>query len=95
MSFQTDNPDIDFLVTELVDATKSVKTALVDGKFSPDDVVAVVRSVDPVLADDLGKWMHALAGLYPEVKALANEGPFKMLMEAAPYFASKLMGVFQ
>lgn len=95
MGFAEEHSNLDYLLTEFADGARGVKLALADGRIDPTEVVDVIRSIDPGLADYIGKLLVALKGIYPEVKSLADGGPWVMMTQAAPYFASKLMQVFQ
>lgn len=95
MSFESEHENLHYLTGEFVDAVVAIKHALADGKFDPDEVENVLRALDPALAEWISKLLKALKGLYPEVEGLAKLGPFGMMMQAAPYFASRLMKIFQ
>lgn len=95
MAFENDYPNVDYLTGEFVDAVAEIKKALVDGRFEPSEVAQVVRAIDPALSDYLGKLLTALKGLYGEVDKLTEMGPFGMMMTVAPYFAGRLMRIFQ
>jgi hypothetical protein len=95
MSFEKDDPNLDYVLGEFGDAVVGIKHALADGHFEPKEVVDVLRSIDPALADYIGKLLAALSGMYKEVGKLSSKGPFVMLMEVGPYLATKLMRIFQ
>lgn len=98
MSFETEHPNVHYLTGELVDAIVGIKAALSDGKIDPKEIADVLNSIDPKLrgvADYIVRLLEALKGLYPEVADLASLGPFRMMMEVAPYFANRLMRIFQ
>jgi len=77
MSFETDYPNLSFILDEIFESVGDIKLALKDGDLDPAELVAAIP--DPAVQDYLRKLLTALQGLPAEMKAVADGGPWKMM----------------
>jgi len=92
MSFESEYPNLAYLLDEVFESVGSIKLALKDGDLDPEEIVAAIP--DPDVREYVLKLLTALKELPAEVKAVAEGGPWKMI-GVFQSVASKVMAIFK
>lgn len=92
MSFETEYPQLDYLLGEIFESVGSIKLALKDGDLDPEEIVAAIP--DPGAREYLRRLLVALKGLPGEVETVVHGGPWKM-MSVFQAVAAKVMVLFK
>lgn len=77
MSFETDYPDLNMLLTDLFESAGSIKLALADGHVTVDEIVGAIP--DAGTQQFIHQLLTALQGLPGEMKKVTSAGPWAML----------------
>lgn len=92
MTFSTEYPDADYLLTEFFDSAGDIKKALADGHLSVDEIVNAIP--DPGIKEGVRRNLTALKGLPAEMSQIAKN-PWKMAMEFVPMLVTRVMAIFK
>ena len=91
MPVETEYPNLDKVLTKLVDSFRAIRLGLRDdGHMDLEEIVSAIP-VGTAGRQEIVDLLTAIQGVGPEVERMQGEPPFKMLTTFAPYLTAKFM----